>query len=72
MNFTNVLAAIDKEIGRLRSARALLASDTPAIPSKSAKVPAKQLVKRTMSAEGRARVAAAQKKRWAKLKKASR
>ncbi|NYF81112.1 hypothetical protein [Granulicella arctica] len=83
MNTTEIVDRLDKEIARLRAARAVLASvDTdllkrvkkgsgrPANTSKkvvAVKAPAK---KRTMSPEGKARIAAAQKARWAKAKKA--
>jgi hypothetical protein len=76
-----ILAAIDEEIMKLQQARAML-SDSSTSPtslkksvgrpkgSKSAaSVPAPK--KRTMTPEGKARIAAAQKKRWATAKKAA-
>lgn len=51
---------IDAEISRLEKARALLTGHT---------APLKRGKRKPMSAEGRARIAAAQKKRWAKAKK---
>jgi hypothetical protein len=51
MDTKQVLAELDAEIARLEQVRRLLAGG--------------RKPKRTMSAEGRARVAAAQRKRWA-------
>jgi hypothetical protein len=78
MVFPDALAAIDEEISQLKKARALLSGGEVAtdgrISKKMAvrKAPAAAATpgKRTMSAEGRASIAAAQKKRWAVLKKA--
>jgi hypothetical protein len=53
----NFVQDIDAEISRLEKARALLTEHKATKKS------------RTMSAEGRARIAAAQKKRWAKAKR---
>jgi hypothetical protein len=61
MNVADVVAAIDAEIERLSKARALLTGHTPPLKRGQAK--------RTMSAEGRARIAAAQNARWAKARK---
>ena len=78
MNTEQILESIDAELARLEQAKQLLggtaAPAKPGRPKKSA--PAKAAVqkkekkagKRTMSAEGRARIAAAQKARWAKAK----
>ena len=85
MNTSEILSAIDQEISRLEQARSLLQGSngpsTPAVevkrrgrppgqakplPDKAA--PVKQT--RTMSEDGRARIAAAQKARWALKKKA--
>jgi hypothetical protein len=55
---------IDAEISRLEKVRALLSGHTA--PLKRGMPPEKSS---TMSAEGRARIAAAQKKRWAKAKR---
>jgi hypothetical protein len=81
---TNViLEAIDQEILKLRQVRALLATNVinkPIIKERGRPKGSinrhvirnvSELVKRTMSAEGKARIAAAQKKRWAAVKKAS-
>lgn len=83
MNRTDILHALDTEIDRLQQARTLLADAPDVIPEAVAarrgpgrpkgatKAPAKAPAakKRTMSPEGRARIAAAQKARWAKLHK---
>ncbi|HTV83619.1 MAG TPA: hypothetical protein VME18_13300 [Acidobacteriaceae bacterium] len=64
MDTSALLSSIDSEIANLKQARALLADQDGRGP-RAAK-PAKK--KRAMSAAGRARIAAAQRKRWAKLK----
>jgi hypothetical protein len=64
MDIKGIVEAIDAEILRLQQAKALLTTDTAA--SKRGSPPA---IKRTMSAEGRARIVAAQKARWAKTKR---
>ena len=61
MNTSELIAGIDEELSILREARALLTGDGANRPTK----------RRKMSAAGRARIAAAQKKRWAKQKAAS-
>jgi hypothetical protein len=78
MNIANIVSAIDLEIARLTTARKLLTDSNrgsldgivtkrgPGRPKAVAAAPKK----RTISQEGRARIAAAQKKRWAKAKKA--
>ncbi len=79
MDVSAIISSIDAELSRLQQVRALLAgpvapskrrgrpknSETKLAPAKPAKKIAK---KRTMSPEGRARVAAAQKARWAAVK----
>jgi hypothetical protein len=82
MEIKQILAALDTEIARLHHAKALLSGGTTAPSAKrgpgrpkstSAPVvapkPAKK--KRNLSPEGRARIAAAVKARWAKQKKAA-
>jgi hypothetical protein len=78
MNLTNVIAQIDAEISRLNQAKqALLGISTQKGPgrprgaSTGAKKATSVKPKRKMSAAGRARIAAAQKVRWAKVKKAA-
>jgi hypothetical protein len=64
MTRTELLVAVDSEISVLRQVRALLADGDTRYSGRAAK-PA---VKRGISAAGRARIAAAQRARWAKLK----
>jgi hypothetical protein len=69
METTQILAEIDAEIQRLRQVRILLDGATARRgPGRPAGLPRK---KRHLSAEARERIAAAQRKRWAKQKKAS-
>lgn len=65
MNIADLVSSIDSEIARLQQARALLARQDGRV--RPGREPGK---KRTMSASARARIAAAQKKRWAAWKKA--
>jgi hypothetical protein len=60
INYPNLIIAIDAEISRLQQARKLLAGSASTRGSKH-----------VISAEGRARISAAMKKRWAQKKKAS-
>lgn len=79
MNTSSILQQIDEEISRLQQAKVILTGidgkrgpgrpKASHIASKS--VAAKPVKQRSMSAEGKAKVAAAQKARWAKLKKAA-
>jgi hypothetical protein len=64
MNTDEIVQTIDAEISRLEKVRALLSDHTA--PLKRGFPPTKK--HSTMSAEGRARIAAAQRKRWAKKK----
>jgi hypothetical protein len=70
---TEILAAIDAEIARLQEARNALAGMSAAKrrgrPSASASQSKTIRKKRTLSAEAREKIAAAQRKRWAKQKK---
>jgi hypothetical protein len=72
MDLKTILDQIDSQIAALQQAKALL---TDAPTSKKVGRPAKaasSIAKRTrkpLSAEGKARIAAAQKKRWAKARK---
>jgi hypothetical protein len=80
MTIEAILAAIDKEINKLQQARAML-SDSPAAPpesrvgrpkgSKNSSASGKFSKKRVLSAEARAKIAAAQRKRWAAAKKSA-
>jgi hypothetical protein len=78
MSTKQLLAVIDRGINALQKARALclkgeaVAPKLRATAAKTArltKAPAKKAAKRAMSDEGRARIAAAQKKRWAKVRR---
>jgi hypothetical protein len=70
LNDSWILGAIDREIARLQRARALLVRD--GMPKKVGSKMAKKTVakkKRVVSPEGRARIAEAQRLRWAAVKK---
>jgi hypothetical protein len=73
MDHESIVSGLDAEISRLQEARALLAQSggVDGISSRRGpkKVAAKKPVKRVLSAEARAKIAAAQKKRWAKSKR---
>jgi hypothetical protein len=73
MDTSQILTAIDEEIARLEQAKSLLTGSTtkPTPGRKPASAAPASAKKRTMSAAGRARIAAAQKARWAKAKKAA-
>src|SRR5258708_38858074 len=79
MDTMSIIEEIDAEISRLQQAKVILTGTTisrgrPGRPKTtslvSKPVPAK-LTKRVMRAEGKARIAAAQKARWAKVKKSA-
>lgn len=76
MNTNEIIAAIDAEIAKLQQARSLLSgySDpTPSVkkgPGRPKKAISTKPVKRVLSPEAKARIAAGQKKRWAAHKKA--
>ena len=75
MEIIHISAELDAEISRLQQAKALLAGETvkrgPGRPkATSTSAPAKKKM-RNLSPEGRARIAAAVKARWAKQKKAA-
>lgn len=66
VNTEDLLAAIDQEIARLQSARNLLAgSEEAKRRGRPAGTGKKQAKKRTLSASARAKIAEAQRKRWA-------
>jgi hypothetical protein len=86
MPIRDILESIDHEISQLQRARAMLAGDAvteapstrrgrPAGSKNKTQSPGTQVpknaAKRTLSAEGKARIAAAQKARWAKQNKAA-
>jgi hypothetical protein len=66
MDNKSMVTAIDDEIARLKQVRSLLGGGGFPGPFK-----AKKRAKRFMSTEARARIAAAQRKRWAAQKKAA-
>ena len=71
MDDQSIIAAIDAELARLEKVRELLrnmggTSDAVVRGTRAGKKSAR---KRVLSAEARARIAAAQKRRWAKSKK---
>jgi hypothetical protein len=68
MELKGILAEIDTEIQKLEQVRAILAGKDGHHETKAAVAGRK---KRRLSPEARARIAAAQKARWAKIKKAS-
>ena len=78
MSTKQLMAEIDRGIKALQKARALClkseavapkAKATAAKTAKATKAPAKKAAKGGMSDEGRARIAAAQQRRWAKVKR---
>jgi hypothetical protein len=78
MDTKQIIAELDTEIARLQEVKSILSAGTPT-PAKTnrghnkAKTTPIRITakKRSMSPEGRARIAAAQKARWAKAKKAA-
>ncbi len=85
MNIDSILSEIDAEIARLQQAKALLGSTTSSVSAVAKRKPGRPPAsasatsqasktigkRRMMSPEGRAKIAAAQKARWAKSKKAA-
>lgn len=69
MEVSKIVAELDNEIARLKEARALLAGVSSPNRGSSKKKSAVKPRKRTMTAEGRRRIAEAMKKRWAERKK---
>jgi hypothetical protein len=73
MDTTEIIQTIDAQIARLEQAKAVLnGHTTPAKrgrPIGSKATPTAKPLRRKMSAEGRARIVAAQKARWAKVKR---
>jgi hypothetical protein len=83
MSTKQLLAEIERGIKALQKAQALVVKAEAATPkakatavkkapaktAKATKVPAKKAAKGGMSDEGRAKIAAAQQKRWAKIKR---
>lgn len=72
MNISELIASINSEINRLKQARSLLAGIESRDTLKGATPrQTRRGGKRTLSAAARARISAAQKKRWAAQKKAA-
>jgi hypothetical protein len=77
MDTRSIIAGIDAQISELKQAKAiLLGNDTlsgriAGNGKASLKAGTKPAKKRKMSAEGKAKIAAAQKARWAKVRKAA-
>jgi hypothetical protein len=72
MDTADILQTIDAEIARLERARALLNGHTASVrgrPISSNATTRTKPPRRNMSAAGRARIVAAQKARWARVKK---
>jgi hypothetical protein len=79
MDTAMIIEHLDAEISRLQQAKALLAGTdarkVPGRPKSSGAIPNPVAIKPTkspMSAEGKRRIALAQKARWAKVRKAAR
>ena len=66
MKTDEILAAIDAEIAVLKQARAIL-TETESADERSPRAGGRPRKRRKMSAEARAKIAAAQKKRWAAI-----
>jgi hypothetical protein len=71
METTQILAHIDSEIERLQQVKALLTGTSNGRFATTTAGSFRPHKKRHLSAEARERIAAAQRKRWAKLKKAT-
>lgn len=70
MHISQIIAGVDEEISRLQRARQILAGGSGGSIA-SAYLENKSRKKRVLSAEARAKIAAAQKRRWAKQKRAA-
>ena len=76
MGINEIVAALDDEISRLQQVRSLLADAKGGVTHAATSFAfgsnqAKRRKRRHLSAEARARIAAAQRKRWAAQKKAA-
>ena len=75
MEINQILAELDSEISRLQQAKALLSGEEvrrgPGRPTTDSAPASVKKKKRNLTPEGRARIAAAVKARWAKQKKAA-
>jgi hypothetical protein len=68
MDIVGIVAGIDEEIARLEKVKALLAEEGAPAPKKRVRPPGIKS-KRILSPEARAKIAAVQKRRWAKAKR---
>ena len=78
MDTATIIEHLDAEISRLQQAKAVLTSTDvrkgpgrPKASKTASKLVSIQPAKRVMSAEGKSRIALAQKARWAKVRKAA-
>jgi hypothetical protein len=72
MKIQDIVVEIDAEISRLQQAKALLTGTTESRkPGRPISLAGKARTRRTLSAEARERIAAAQRVRWSKSKKAA-
>jgi len=76
MDYQAIIVAIDAEIAKLKEVRSLLALNGKldavlGLKGTAKKVNIKTATKRVMSPEARERIAAAQRKRWAKKRRAA-
>jgi hypothetical protein len=83
MSIASILEAIDEQISDLQRVRGLLSAAAPVTGKRRGRPPGRakaiaahasvpgQRKKRKMSAEGRARIVAAQKARWARIRKSA-
>jgi hypothetical protein len=72
MDISRIISEIDSQIANLQSAKALLTdSSAPKKVGRPAKATSHgvKIARKPLSAEAKARIAAAQKKRWAKARK---
>jgi hypothetical protein len=69
MSREQILAAIDEEISKLQQVRKLLQTSTGSKIASGLPRNTKSRAKRVLSPEARQRIAAAQKRRWAKQKR---
>jgi hypothetical protein len=70
MEFNSLLVAIDDEIKRLEEVRKILSGTAASAPKATPAKKTARRKRRRLSAEGRARIAEAQRKRWAEKKRA--
>lgn len=69
MSTNAIIAAIDKELARLRQVRGLLVQAGEAAKAGGSGKAVKKRAKSRLSPEARARIAEAQRKRWAAVRK---